>query len=404
MDWIWRAIDYGWFDYLVLVVVGRSVLAWLPPGRVGGSRPAELAATLVVSALLGHAVMAWTFTVGPSVEPGSRWWLAAPWLALGAVRWFTRPHAFVAGHTPPVPLDARGRGPALLALAVATSSPLWWIPDATHDEFVGRAMASVGLALLAVTVLHALGLSRRALAGKTLVAALLVTTPALRESLYHVPTLPAAFVALTCAGLIGWSRRADPRHAALALLGAAASYPASPTTWLAGFAAVVLQSHHHARRRALYGALALFALAILPEFALGEGFAVRLSNQSDLPILAPSLLEALERRELWGLVWYACGFAILASLGGVNGGRTKEMPLKLGEAERPSRELRAVLLFLALAFALHAAERWAPPSLLAEHARPTWLGFLVLMLPAAAIVLGLVFCPGERVAAREVAR
>ncbi len=403
MDWIWRAIDYGWFDYLVLVFVGRSVLAWLPPGRVGGSRPAELAATLVVSALLGHAAMAWTFTVGPNVEHASRWWLAAPWLTLGALRWFTRPHAFVAGHVPPVPLDARGRGPALLVLLLATTSPLWWIPDATRDELVGRAMASVGLALLAVTVLHGLGLSRRALAGKTLIAALLVTTPALRESLYHVPTLPAAFVALTCAGLIGWSRRADPRHAALALIGAAASYPYSPTAWLAGFLAVIAQSHNHARKRALLGSLALFALVIVPEFAFGEGFAVRLSNQSDLPILAPSLLEALERRELWGLVWYACGFAVLASLGGVSGGRTKELPLKLGEAERPTRELRAVLIFVALAFALHAAERWAPTSLLAEHARPTWLGFLVLMLPAAAFVLGLVFSPGERVAAREVA-
>jgi hypothetical protein len=38
---------------------------------------------------------------------------------------------------------------------------------------------------------------------------------------------------------------------------------------------------------------------------------------------------------------------------------------------------------------------------LAAHLRPTWLGFLALMLPAAAVVLGLVLAPGERAAVRE---
>lgn len=400
MDWFWRAIDYGWFDYVVLVAVGRSVLAFLPPGRAGGSRLADLPATLVLSALLGHAAMGWTLAVAPAIEHGWRWWLAAPWLALGAVRWWTRPHAFVAGEAPPVPLDARARLPAALVVLVAALSPLWWVPDSTREEPAGRAMASIGLLVLAVVCVHALAQARRALAGRVLVAVLLVTTPALRESTFHVPTLPAAFVALAGAGLIGWTRRADPRHAALAAFGAAATYPYSPSTWIAGLATLIACSHNHARRRAAWMALGLAALFIAPQAWFGGGSAVQLSSASDLPILSPSFGDALERRELWGLVWYAAGLAALASLAGVSGGRVRELALKPGEAERPGVELRAVLVFTALAFAAHAAERFVPAGLLAPHARPTWLGFLAMMLPAAALVLGLVFTPGERSAAR----
>lgn len=401
MDWIWRAIDYGWLDYIVLVLVGRCALAYLPPGRAGGSRLAELPFTLVASTLLGYALMVWTVTVGPELPHARRWWLAAPWLALGALRWFTRPHTFVAGDPPPVPVDAQGRIPAAFGVLLAATSPLWWIPEGSADNLAGRVLASIGLLQIAVCVAHALALARRAVLGRLLVASLLVTTPALRESLYHVPTLPAAFVALTCAGLIGWTRRADPRHAALALVGAAASFPASPTTWLAGCATLVLFSHNHARRRALWGTLAVVVFVLAPLVGLGEGAAVRLSNELDLPIAAPDFLEAVNRRELWGLVWLAAGFAVVASIAGVSGGRPKEMALRPGEAPRPGAELRAVLVFTGLAFVLHALERFAPPSVLAAHLRPTWLGFLALMLPAAAVVLGLVLAPGERAAVRE---
>ncbi len=400
MERLWQHIEEGWLDYVLLALVGRAILAFLPPGRVGGTRPSELAVTLAVSVLLGQLAMLWTVSVALDVEHAKRWWLSAPWLALGALRWWTRPHAFVAGEPIPAARDKRARAPAALVVLMASTSPLWWAPDATRDDLAGRVMASIGLFLIAVVCQHALYIARRVLAGRVLIAVLLVSTPALRESVFHLPTLPAAFVALTCAGLIGWTRRADPRHAALAALGAAATYPYSPTTWVAGLATLALFSHNHARRRALIAALALALLFVAPIGWFGSAAAVRLTHASDLPILAPSFMAALERRELWGLVWHACGLAIVAALVGVCGGRTKEMKRAPDEAQPPKVELRAVLVFTALALAAHAALRWAPENLIAEHARPTWLGLLAMLLPAAALVLALVFTPGERSAAR----
>ncbi len=400
MERFWQHIDEGWLDYVLLALVGRTVMAFLPPGRVGGTRPMELALTLAVSVLLGQMVMFWTVSVLPDVDHAQRWWLSAPWLALGALRWWTRPHAFVAGEPVPLARDKGARAPAGLVVLLASASPLWWVPDATREDLAGRAMASIGLFLIAVVCLHALYVARRVLAGRVLIVVLLVTTPALRESVFHLPTLPAAFVALTCAGLIGWTRRADPRHAALAALGAAATFPYSPTTWIAGLATLALFSHNHARRRALITALALAALFVAPIGWLGSAAAVRLTHASDLPILAPSFTAALERRELWGLVWHACGLALIAALVGVCGGRAKEMKRSPSEAEPPKVELRAVLVFTALALAAHAALSWTPVELIAEHARPTWLGLLAMLLPAAALVLALVFTPGERSAER----
>lgn len=400
MERFWQHIDEGWLDYVLLALVGRTVLSFLPPGRVGGARPMELALTLAVSVLLGQMAMLWTVSVLPELEHGQRWWLSAPWLALGALRWWTRPHAFVAGEPIPAARDARARTPAGLVVLLASASPLWWVPNETRDDLAGRAMASIGLFLIAVVCLHALHMARRALAGRVLIVVLLVTTPALRESVFHLPTLPTAFVALACAGLIGWTRRADPRHAALAAFGAAATYPYSPTTWLAGLVTLALFSHNHARRRALFMALGLSVVFVAPIGWLGSAAAVRLTHASDLPILAPSLWEALERRELWGLVWHACALAIVAALAGVRGGRTKEMGPRAGEAPRPGIELLAVVVFAALAFAAHAALRFAPANVIAEHARPTWLGLLAMLLPAPALVLALVFTPGERSAER----
>jgi hypothetical protein len=241
-------------DALLALGVGRTLLSLLPPGRVGSHRPRELPETVIASLALG----AWTVVAARRLGvawSGSRdalvLGLALAAALVGAVRLATRPHAFVPQHVLPEPRRNLLTFVWLGLVALDSLEPVW--SDATAQS------ASLSLLALAAAwiVFRALECAGQPAWIAALCASLLPLDS--RESLDSAGL--SLIVALLCAGLVGWLRRADARDRAIAALAAAASVAFDARIALAGGVALWVTAHRNSRKASVK-ALVVASLAV----------------------------------------------------------------------------------------------------------------------------------------------
>ena len=216
---------------LIQLGVGRILLSWLPPGRLGGHRPIELPATLGASYLLGGLALEVVGRVAALLESDSGsanpLFYLLPFGALLLIRLATLPGYFVAGAEPP------------------------------HEERSGVFWGLVGLTVLFAVVMgidleriafacvasHLLWQGRRR---PTFRAALILLFLITSSDLAHFPSGSSAAqvaqgVELGLAGgfLVPWVRRNDFRAAALSGL-MLVSFALGSGTWLPSLGGLVL--------------------------------------------------------------------------------------------------------------------------------------------------------------------
>jgi hypothetical protein len=380
---------------LALLAVGRTLLSLLPPGAAGAHRPSELPLTLALSLVLGVLGVALPAMGLERCGIRDLLGLSIFWTIVPLSRWWLRPHGFV----PRREWSERETAASRIALLAVAAMSIWpavqaWIDSADPRDALLR---SAGLAALAAFVLHGLAQARRAPLGRRLIVLLLVATPALQR---HVDTLGLAAVVAAAMGssfLVTWLRRGDERAAVLSAIGFASLAVFTNVAWVAGIAVLALTTHANARRRVLI-ASALAVLVIGAGMrALGGGPMGFLLLDDATPgalsdaevISEPTLLRAIGRWQLWGVTWIALGLALTAMALGVRGGRRVLTP------ERPGRELVAVVLVVIASLALHAIAHAVDARHPVQLRELGAVQELVLLLPAAALILGLVLAPSE---------
>ena len=263
---------------LAIALVGRVLLALLPPGLPGRHAPAELAATWAASHLLGTfalSVEAGIFEVLGLSPPVALF--LAPWVLLALGRWLTLPGAMVPRQelprekATPLALVLHGLA-ALLVLAAALKIG------------TGGTVAADGLAILALAS-HALATARRAQASRALAACVLGAALAGAIAWLRVPSLALPLSIGGGAALsIPWLRRADRRAGALAVLAFAGAATLGPREALFGAAGIAaLWIHTAAPSRS---ALAILALAAFVPAAL-LGWRVRAPDLEAASVLSP---------------------------------------------------------------------------------------------------------------------
>lgn len=343
------------------LLFGRVLLAWLPPGEVGGHAPRALPATLATSLALG----------GPLVArlAGETAWLAAGiGLALALLaRVLTLPGAMVPRHgvaaEPWRAWDALAAGLGLLWSGLLLASP-------------GGSSGLLGFAS-ALLVFQALGVARRARAGRQALLALGAATPLVAS---EGVALRALALALGAAALVPWLRRHDRRAGALAGIGFGSLFLGGPDP-LAFAAALVFVSASHPRQRRFAaswvgaaGALAALAWLLAPHGLV-------LTARARL-LYASLFLEQAFDAETWGLAWPLLG------LGLVLGALT--IPWREPHSREPIEAPRREALALASLVAACALALLVPLSPWGEEEA------LALLFAPATLLVGLVLLPDAR--------
>lgn len=299
---------------LIQLAVGRVLLSWLPPGRLGGHRPLELPATLGTSYLLGEAILALQSLLSPAWGDAQAWgWHLVPWGVLGIVRLATLPGSFVPGAEPRHEAPGKLFWGLVLFLVVLggllTVPPLVlaFLPVASHLLQQGRR-APLGRVALLIPVLWILA------AG--------ASPPS--------PLVRAGILFGAGAGfLIPWLRRNDLRAAWLSAIFFAASAQGGLGLFLlTGWGTLLLAS-----RRPQWRSIQT-AFAVLSPLALG----VVLSGRAGLCVPDPNGLGVL-------LV------VLLGSLAASALRWSKREPWRVGRIEAPFREGVAIWVLLATALA-----------------------------------------------------
>lgn len=245
---------------LAALLVGRTLLALLPPGFPGSHRPSELPATCAASWLLGCAVLALETTL-----LGGRGGLlvaCAPWVPIATLRIWSLPGAMVPRHEPAA--EPVGVAPFVSATATLASLAI----------LVGRSRGTwsdaVALAALVPAAAFALRVARRAPLSRHLVVAALAISLAA-----HPVGLPTgALVGGGGAFALAWLRRADARGAWLSIAcwtGVAALDPSGLPLALGGLVALCAATASASRRRVLRWCAPAFALALLAGWLRGAG-------------------------------------------------------------------------------------------------------------------------------------
>jgi hypothetical protein len=323
------------------------------------------------------------------VDSSAGYWLVfAVVIAVAAWRWFQGPLAFV----PPRP-ESRAARPAFASVARAIAFLPCFVPLLRlRNEGMEHVIAlPVGLLVLAMFVEHALTSARRERVGAS-VAVFVVLLPLASYRLGGGSQLLTQLpIAAGCAFLVGWLRRADRRDGALAAIGFASTAWASPTLGFAGLAALVAGTHANGRRFATIAAIAAAALVALPQSfpftrVTLEGEFEHLLEGAPVPalVIGPDAL----RYALLALV----SVTAIAFECGVRGGALRESG---AQDDAPRREVRALLVFVALALLLFAAERYVLDES-GLRVLNTWTALLGVLTPAIVIAAGLVFLPAQR--------
>ena len=229
---------------LIQLGVGRVLLSWIPPGRLGGHRRHELLATLGVSYLLGGLVLRYQGILVPGWGEASVGWHLLPWTVLLGLRLATLPAYYVAGREPehePYPL-----GLFLFLFFAALLLPL---PD-----------PSLGLLAFLPVLSHLLWQGRRAPRWRAFWAVLLLALTS--GWISGLSVAPGDLdLALGAGFLIPWVRRNDFRAGALSAVfflggGLTGEWAASAVGWIA------LLAVSHAPQRVFAGKASLLAAGL----------------------------------------------------------------------------------------------------------------------------------------------
>lgn len=388
---------------LVLVlVVGRIVLALLPAGPLGSLRPRDLPTTLAASFLFGLVGT----TLGPLAfgDPrapglGLAFW---PWLGLGTWLWWSGPGAMVPRHEPAHERETAGSralrfGCALLVLLVfalvgvepvppplrtiaAGELPLLAVPLALlrrlafgelGAEAARRLVLVASWMALLVLVARALADGRRAPVDRRTVvlAGFLVLVPFAELVRGTEATLSAVFLGAGCACAVPWLRRADrrARHAALIAF-AACGWAGRFELGLLGIVVLVFATAAPARK-ALVSAVP-YVLVVAATGALT-------GLEATFGCEAGRLIRDAGRPFAWGLFWVFAGGAAL--LAGVVLVRRPQTPASA--IDEPRREQVLLSALLLLGFLL-------PDPRAAE---------LLVLFPPALLLIGFTLARTERV-------
>jgi len=374
----------GGIEILLVALVGRILLSWLPAGVPGSHHPRDLPVTWAASHLVGFFALVAERRFYPGASTAA---CLLPWLLLAGLRLATLPASMVPRRDLP-----HERAPRLARYVrwVAALSAVAWIllaldlPRPPGDLFAAASdralgpvlpLTTVGWLALWILVHHALGDARRAPLGRAILFLVLATTPA-----PLLVSLPGALaLGLGAVFLIPWVRRADRRAGALSAIGfSVLGLFGQPVLALAGLGALVLASNRVQRRFALAAGLASAAVVVL---ATGID---RLSSAS--PASGPdwaglgSLALDLGR---WGLLWFVflptIAWAPIALL------RAKRAH-DHGEIDDVERELRALLALTALVLGV-----------LLPRTRGVGVhDALVYLFPIAVLMIGLTWIRTER--------
>jgi hypothetical protein len=257
--WPWIA---AWA--VLALLAGRVVLAWLPPGLVGGHGARDLLATAGSSFLIGLVLFG---AVEPLPSP-ARIAVAGVLVVLAIVRMLARPAAMVPRHEPPMSASWSGRALVLAGWVVIAWAGREHARDAAAVSGGSAAVVAFVAAAYAVAFLieHALEVARCAPwargVGVLSFALVLVVQPAVPER-----GLEACAALLFVAGTvstIGWYRRADVRALAIAAIlrsGAGVAAPGGWTLAAAGMLWVVIGTPAPSRVRATIWCAVPLALA-----------------------------------------------------------------------------------------------------------------------------------------------
>jgi hypothetical protein len=219
----------SWFA--IMLAAGRTVLAWLPPGPVGGHALRDLPVTAATSYLIG--VVTWSAI--DALPTALRIAACVAVSVLAVVRLATAPAAMVPRHEPPIVRASwLSHGIVFVAWVVIA----WVVRAFALEERGGDPLAvavfAASLAAVAILVEHALDVARcppwvRA-AGVLFYALVLLVEPA-----PHVRALASCAPMLFAAGAlsaIAWFRRADRRALATAVIFVCGAWLVTPGGWI----------------------------------------------------------------------------------------------------------------------------------------------------------------------------
>lgn len=354
---------------LAALAFGRILLAWLPPGEVGGHGWSELPATLAASLALGALAHELFDRILPGSTTSAELLVA---LVLLVARLATLPGAMVPRHAPRA--EPFGTLDGLAALAV-----LAWTGYLLCTTSAFEAHLWLALALL---VCAALASARRARAGRWValfaLAALgfpvaLMRTYAAWDPRWSAELAPLLALGLGATAMVPWLRRHDRRAGALAGLAFGAVFL---NAWdpLALAGPVVLLVFSRPRQRAFAAAWTGASVSVC---AL-VGFSARTLPGRGRALGAADLLTA---RAEWGLL---VGGAFLALALGLLTFPWRTAPATAAP-EEPRREASALMTLLGCALFLASlpASPWSAPAVLTLLAAPLVLTAGLLVIPPA---------------------
>ncbi len=255
-------VSRGILIWIVLpLVAGRIVIAWLPPGRIGGHALREAPATAASSWLIGLVTCS---AIGALPEP-ARKVAVVVFVLLAIVRIGTGPAAMVPRHEPALVRESALSRAILIAAWIMIGTAVRAFALQADAEALGTVVFTACTAAVAILVADALEVARcpawvRAV-GVLLYASTLFIQPAQPSS---VPALCAT--SLFVAGAlqaIAWFRRADRRALAMFVVFAAGAWVVAPGGWVlmgAGMLWLLIGTPSAARTRAVMWCAAVIAI------------------------------------------------------------------------------------------------------------------------------------------------
>ena len=356
---------------LATLIFGRILLAWLPPGEVGGHGWSELPLTLATSLALGSLAHELFERLLPGTTVFAEVVVA---LLLLVARLLTLPGAMVPRHR--VRAQPLGTLDRLGVLAV-----LAWAGYLLCTTSAFEAHLWLALALLVFT---ALGQARRARGGRWValfaLAALgfpvaLMRTYASWDVHWSAELAPLLALGLGAASLVNWLRRHDRRAGALAGLAFGAVFL---NAWdpLALAGPLVLLVFSRPRQRAFVAAWSGASALVCGLVGI---FARTLPERGH----ALSAAELLPARADWGLLLSG---ALVALALGVLTFPWRAAPVP-GAPEEPRREAPALMTLLgsALFLAWLPSSPWSAPAVLSLLATPLVLATGLWLVPPARV-------------------
>lgn len=207
-------------SFLFVFLAGRVLLAWLPPGNIGGHRPKSLGITLVASLVLGLLA---TFALSP-LPPLARWVTIGVALAL---RLMSQPAAMVPRHEPTAQratLVARALLGATLTLLALLSAQAVGVLEfsawntAQPIESSAQLRSVLAACGIACCIAYTGRVARRSVAFIYALLLLVLISPHTAQAIFASPAAveQAFLLAAGAAFSIAWLRRGDKRARMLA--------------------------------------------------------------------------------------------------------------------------------------------------------------------------------------------